>query len=100
MKNTDNIGNNIFIKFDTNLDEIDNFLMSRFGIVIHWLFENGVYFEYPDTLITKKYPGDISFYESSTGMLVLTYLENFGALEFLNGKEEVILSIPLEEVKI
>ena len=84
---------NIFVKFEVDLDEVDKFL-NRFGIKIDWLLEDGIMFEYPETIMTKDYPGDLSFYDSSSGALILTLLENFGALEFLNSSEEVIFTIP------
>lgn len=96
MQKTRNIGKNIFIDMNEDLDEIDKFF-DRYGIKFIMLFEDGVVFEYPDTLQVRYDPGDCSFVDSATGALILTYLENFGALEFLNSDEEVIFSIKLNE---
>lgn len=96
MKLTDKIGHDIFINFDSDEEGLNKFL-SRYGIEIIWLFEDGVRFRYPDDLITKDYPGNLSFYDPTTNSLILTYLENFGALEFIDADENLLYSIELNE---
>jgi len=90
------IGKNIFISMDEDLDKIDKFF-DRYKMKILWLFEDGVMFEYPPELQVRYDPGDASFVDSTTGALILTYIENFGALEFLNSDQEVVFSIKLNE---
>lgn len=96
MRRTNEIGKNIYPKLTVDLDEVDKFL-NTYGIKIYWLLEDGIMFEYPDTMITKNYPGDISFYAAETNSLILTYIENFGCLEFLIDGERVVYSIPIIE---
>ena len=95
MNTTHNIGSNIFFTLDADLEKAESFLRENFKISIIWLLEDGVAFNYPEeTLKPKNYPGDMGFYNVETEELVLIFIQNFNCLEFLNSKEEVILSIP------
>jgi hypothetical protein len=90
------IGKDIFVEMNADFDSVDKFL-DKYGIKIYWLFEDGVKFEYPDSLSVRYDPGDCSFVDTATGALILTYLENFGQLEFLNSDQEVIFSIRIND---
>ena len=96
MRRSKEIGKNIFVNLDDEgLNKVDEFL-SKYGIKIYWLLSDGVMFEFPDEIITKNYPGDLSFYDSKTNSLILTYLENFDYLEFLVD-DKVVYSVPITE---
>ena len=102
MKRTDRIGKNVYIDFSMasfeTLDKVDKFL-EKYKIKIYWLLEDGVIFDYPDNIIVKNYPGDISFFDSATNNLILTYIENFGCVEFLID-DEVVLSVPILDLDL
>lgn len=93
---TRQIGRNIFIEMDENFDKVDEFL-AKYGIKILWQFEDGVRFDYPPNLSVRYDPGDCTFVDTATGAIILTYIENFGALEFLDSDGEVIFSIRLND---
>ena len=94
---TRNIGKNIFIEMsDESFNRVDEFL-NKYGIKILWLFEDGVQFDYPPTLSVRYDPGDCTFIDTATGAIVLTYVENFGVLEFLDSSQEVIFSVNIIE---
>lgn len=94
MNRTQNIGRDVFFTLDADIEKAESFLWEKFKIKIIWLLEDGIAFDYPETLKTKNYPGDIGFYDVETDGLILIFIQNFNCLEFLNAEEEVILSIP------
>jgi len=56
-------------------------ILSRYGIEITFLFEDGIMVSYPMELEPNETPGDVSFYSIKDMSRVLTITENFGCIE-------------------
>ena len=84
----------VFISPKADLDEIDEFF-SKFNIKVFWLLKDGILFEYPDSMNIYNYPGDFSFYDSMSNLIVLTIVINFYKIEVLDREQEILTSIPI-----
>ena len=72
-------------------------LLEPFGVSVKFLLSDGVEIRYPETLQPRKVGEDaVEFYDTKSLALVLTYIENFGYVEFYRGKE----TKPFLEIKI
>ena len=76
------LGRNIYP--DIELSEVDKFLF-QYGIKMGFLFDDGVEFFIPDHIMTKNYPGDLSFYREGFNNPDLIFVISFGELLFLDG---------------
>ena len=56
-------------------------ILSRYGITLMFLFEDGVMVKYPPELEPNETPGDVSFYSVKDRSRILTITESFGCLE-------------------
>lgn len=94
MKITKAIGSNIFVDPKVvNFDDIDKFL-GRYGLKIHWLFEDGVQFEYPEEFGVRYDPGDVSFTAANDSRdIILTVIDDFGSLEFIDKSGNLVYEI-------
>lgn len=87
------VGRNIYP--DIDLSEVDKFL-GRYGIKMGFLFDDGVEFSVPSHIITKNYPGDLSFYREGYSNPELVFIISFGELVFLEGiTEKELFKIPI-----
>lgn len=71
------LGRNIYP--DIELSEVDKFLF-QYGIKMGFLFDDGVEFFIPDHIMTKNYPGDLSFYRegfNNPDLIFVISLENY-----------------------
>lgn len=77
-----------------------NSKLERFGVSVDFLFDDGIEFTYAKELDIRYFPGDVSFVDKSRGIVVLSYVEMFGEIEFFVGGDfdettEPYLSIPI-----
>lgn len=74
------------VKFGSSIyPDPDNFdyeeILSRFGVSLSFLFEDGVMVTYPPELEPNETPGDVSLYSVKDRSRILTITESFGCLE-------------------
>lgn len=97
MKKSIVIGKNISIELTKELLNNYNKILNRYKVSLDYLFmEGSIKLIYSDDYIVKNCFGDISFYDSK-GNLILSYVENFGKLEFRNSLFDTVLEIPIYE---
>lgn len=86
------IGKDIYPDLEENIkDKLDSEL-EKLGIKISFLFDDGVEFEYSSELDVRNSPADVSFYRGVSRLL--TYIESFGKLVFLDSEDNELISIP------
>lgn len=87
------LGKNIYP--DVELSEVDKFL-EQYGIKMGFLFDDGIEFSVPDHIITRNYPGDLSFYRENCLEPELIFIISFNELLFLEGiTEKELFKIPI-----
>ena len=98
MKKTIIIGKNIYPDIDLDTQKKINSFEKRFGIKIDFLFDEGVQLTYQtDSYDIATCPGDLSFIDSRTKIILITFIESFDELQFFSKTDELLLSIPILE---
>lgn len=71
--------------------------LKKFDIDLKFLLDDGIEFTYPETLEPWECPGNLSFFDAKTKSRVLTYVENFGKIQFFGptSEEDPILEITI-----
>ena len=72
--------------------------LERFGIALEFLLSDGIIIEYDDEVYESRIIGQdgVEFYNTKDRSLALSYVENFGNIEFYQAhEEEPIIKIPI-----
>lgn len=97
MKNLIIFPKPIYPNIDLELSTRIKSTLSRYGIEIRFLIDSGIAFYYREDLKPIfGYSGDLCFVKSTdNSIVIISFTENFGELEFRNFSDEVILTIPI-----
>lgn len=87
----------IYPNLDSDIISKIKNILPKYGIMVRFLFDSGIAFDYTNDLKPIfGYCGDLSFVKSSNNFIVIiSFTENFGKLDFKNSLDEIILSIPI-----